>query len=138
MPGGRPAKYNNVEELQTAIDKFFQECDEKKEPYTITGLTLALGFVDRRSLLDYIERGEEFSHTIKTAKSRVENWLEKRAAASSGVVAGVIFNLKNNFGWRDEKQVEVKDPDGFFHRDTLKIEIVNGPTETESETEDSV
>lgn len=136
-PGGRPPFFRTAGELQVAIDAFFADADKKKEPYTITGLTLALGFLDRKALLEYVDRGEEFSATVKNAKTRVENWLEKRAAASSGVVAGVIFNLKNNFGWKDEKQLEVKDPDGFFQRETLTIEIVDG-SPTEPQAKDSV
>ena len=38
MPGGRPNKITEKKELQEKIDKYFKECDNKSEPYTITGL----------------------------------------------------------------------------------------------------
>jgi hypothetical protein len=31
----------SVEEMQVKIDTYFEECDKKEEPYTITGLALA-------------------------------------------------------------------------------------------------
>ena len=32
--------------------------------------------------------------------------LETELLRSSGQVAGVIFNLKNNFGWKDAQQLD--------------------------------
>ena len=74
--GGRPLKYETVEELDEAINKYFAERDMLDEPYTITGLALALD-VDRRTLTNYSNK-EEFFSTIKRAKLKVENYLEKR------------------------------------------------------------
>ena len=39
---GRPKKYTEVEIMQQKIDEYFKECEIKHEPYTITGLCLAL------------------------------------------------------------------------------------------------
>ena len=75
MPGGRPNKITEKKELQEKIDKYFKECDNKSEPYTITGLCIALD-ICRDTLCEYAKK-EEFSDTIKKAKLRVENYLEK-------------------------------------------------------------
>lgn len=99
--GGRPAKYNNKEELQERIDKYFKECDQKKEPYTVTGLGLALN-MSRQDLINYSNK-EEFFDTIKNAKQKVENYLEKRLIKDSSAT-GIIFNLKNNYGWKDKQE----------------------------------
>lgn len=101
--GGRPLKYKTKEELQEVIDKYFMECDRDKEPYTVTGLALALD-IDRKTLLNYGER-EEFFHTIKKAKSKVENYLEKRLIKDNSAT-GIIFNLKNNYGWKDRQEID--------------------------------
>lgn len=101
-PGGRPLTYKTKEELQEAIDKYFAMCDEKEKPYTITGLGLAVG-LDRQQLLEYGER-EQFVDTIKHAKQRVHNYAEEHLY-KSGIATGVIFNLKNNFGWQDKTEV---------------------------------
>lgn len=122
--GGRPRKYDSVEEMKPLIDAYFQDCDEKKEyitndkgqtkiiyePYTVSGLCLALD-VCRDTLLEY-EKLEEFSDTIKRAKRRIENWIETKSLNSMINPTVSIFNLKNNFGWKDKTETEISNPDG--------------------------
>lgn len=98
---GRPAKYKNKEELQEKIDKYFKECDKKEEPYTVTGLGLALD-MSRQDLINYSNK-DDFFDTIKKAKQKVENYLEKRLIKDSSAT-GIIFNLKNNYGWKDKQE----------------------------------
>lgn len=101
--GGRPPKYKTKEEIQEKIDKYFMDCDRKNEPYTVTGLCLALD-ICRDTLSEYMKK-DEFSDTIKKAKLKVENYLEKRLINDNSTT-GIIFNLKNNFGWKDKQEVE--------------------------------
>ena len=102
---GRPRKYTNVEELQDLIDEYFKMCDDNHRPYTITGLALYLD-MDRKSLLRYEkEYDDEFCHTIKKAKERVQEFVEC-CLFKRGITAGVIFNLKNNFGWEDKQEID--------------------------------
>ena len=105
MPGGRPRKYESVKALENVIDEYFAECEEKELFPTVAGLCLDLD-LSRVGLLTYQGR-EEFSYTIKRAKQRVENSVEQ-LLMSGKAPAGAIFNLKNNFGWRDEKVIEGK------------------------------
>lgn len=111
--GGRPLKYETVEELDNAVESYFEKCDREHEPYTITGLALALD-VDRRTLTNYSNK-EEFFPTIKKAKLRVENYLEKRLIKDTSTT-GIIFNLKNNFEWKDKQEIE--------HSGAIKLEDV--------------
>ena len=103
--GGRPLKFQSVKELQEKIDAYFDTCVKDKEPFTITGLALALDTY-RKVLCEYEER-DKFSNTIKKAKARCEHYAEKKVY--SGNPAGPIFVLKN-YGWKDkqEKEVNVK------------------------------
>lgn len=167
-PGGRPLKFQSVEELQSKIDAYFAECDphwideeyydypdldieesledqpnggslkrrrnkdykseqilktrkvmSKQIPYTITGLALALD-TTRETLLDYedgdrdiepdntSDDGEElpkFSDTIKKAKLKIHNYAENRLFENNPT--GTIFNLKNNYGWKDKTETDV-------------------------------
>jgi hypothetical protein len=96
---GRPAKFNSVAELQSKVEAYFKKCDQEHEPYTVTGLALALG-TTRRTLVDY-ENDDEFSHTIKMAKTLCENYLERKALKGDIPPAVGIFMLKN-FGWTDK------------------------------------
>ena len=100
--GGRPKKYETPEQMQVLIDKYFKECDEQDEPYTVTGLALALD-LDRKSIINY-SKDDMFFHTIKNAKLKIENYLGKNLLKNSAVT-GTIFNLKNNYGWKDNQDV---------------------------------
>jgi hypothetical protein len=101
---GRPRKYETVEELEYVIDGYFATCLSNDIHPTITGLALALD-LDRMGLIRYQGR-PEFSDAIKRAKARVENYIEQ-TLLEGRATAGAIFNLKNNFGWIDEKQHQV-------------------------------
>lgn len=103
MPRGRPKAYTEAKIMQQKIDKYFEECQNNNEPYTITGLCIALD-ICRDTLSEYM-KNDEFSDTIKKAKLKVENYLEKRLITDNSTT-GIIFNLKNNFGWSDKQQIE--------------------------------
>lgn len=71
-------------------------------PYTITGLAIAVG-ATRDTLLTYGE-DERFFDTIKAAKECVHSYAERSLYGSNAT--GPIFNLKNNWGWKDEQQIK--------------------------------
>lgn len=102
--GGRPKIYSSIEEMEKDINKYFKECDKREKPYTMSGLALALD-MDRRSLLNY-SKDEMFFPTLKKAKQRIEQQLEENGLSGKGNSTFTIFNLKNNFEWKDN--VEVK------------------------------
>lgn len=104
----RPKLYNSAEELADVIDSYFARCKAEDEPLTISGLAMALGMTTQ-SLRNY-EKNEEFFSTVNAAKQQVERFLETRLYESSAT--GAIFSLKNNFGWKDQKDHTVGSPDG--------------------------
>lgn len=118
--GGRPPKYKSAEEMQKVIDEYFESCFrvmrnkegeaiidtrtekycyEQYKPFTVSGLAYALG-IDRRTLLNYSDK-DEFFPTIKRAKNRIEVFLEE-SLITGGSCSGIIFNLKNNYDWKDK------------------------------------
>lgn len=102
-------KYKNKEDLQKGIDAYFEECDNKKLPYTMSGLAESLD-IDRRTLTNY-GKNESFFPLIKKAKQKVERQLEENALMGKANATFTIFNLKNNYGWQDKMEMEVrKDP----------------------------
>ena len=107
---GRPKKYERVEDMDKAINEYFRQCDIDKEPYTMTGLALSLGFLDRKSLIDYCDYVDEddvaFFHSIKRAKMICEQNVEKGLLSGKYNPTGAIFNLKNNYGWKDKQEIE--------------------------------
>lgn len=115
--------YNTGAELQAKVDEYFEyikgevvdvsdidpdnlypiKIIREKEPATITGLALYLGFDSRQSLYDYNEK-PEFTGIIKKARARVEQAYEKNLSGQSPT--GSIFALKN-MGWRDKQETEL-------------------------------
>ena len=104
-PVGRPLKFKNEKELQKKVDAWLKKCKKEERPLTITGLALALD-TTRDVLIDY-ENREEFSYTIKKAKLVCENYAEEFLFHGKNVV-GAIFNLKNNYGWKEKQEIEHK------------------------------
>lgn len=96
---GRPRKYQTPEDMQKAIDDFF----DNTELITITGLALHLGFTSRQDLINYENYSPEFYDTLKKAKLRIENDYEKGLKRFGG--SGNIFALKN-FGWQDQQAID--------------------------------
>lgn len=97
-------KYKDEKELEKGINKYFQECDEKEKPYTMSGLALSLG-IDRTTLIRYSGRAS-FATLIKNAKAKVEQQLEENALMNKTNATFTIFNLKNNYGWSDKQEIE--------------------------------
>lgn len=122
-PGGRPLLYKTVKELEAKIEEYFAWCDNRTKsvfvkdlgdnievsdpaPYTMSGLAYALD-MDRKSLLNYSKR-DKFFLTIKKARQRVEQDVETRMNDKNTFTPGLIFNAKNNFGWVDKTEQDVK------------------------------
>jgi hypothetical protein len=116
-PVGRPPKYSTPQEMQEAIDAYFAEIDAHNRdvigkdmitlmrPYTVTGLAIALDLT-RQGLIEYSQKKNgEFSDTLRRAKAKVERFSEEQLYRT-GQVTGVIFNLKNNFDWKDKSEVD--------------------------------
>lgn len=117
-PGGRPLKYKTVEELEKAINDYFDHCDNRikqvhskegesygvsnPEPYAMSGLAYSLG-LSRQGLMEYKAR---FSDTVKRARNRIEMDIERRMNDKETFTPGLIFNAKNNFAWNDKTEVE--------------------------------
>lgn len=82
------------------------------EPPSLTGLCLFLG-IDRATFSRYgtydpehPEESEKFCNTVTRARGRVEAYLESRLEDKSAA-RGAIFNLQQNFGWKERKEVEL-------------------------------
>lgn len=123
MTAGRPVKYETPEEMQAVIDKYFQEDafveigDAKVFAPTVTGLASALDMT-REGLIHYSKK-DQFTDTIKKAKDKIAIALEQRLYGNN--VTGVIFNLKNNYGWKDKTETEHSGQMTMNHRDVSDL-----------------
>jgi hypothetical protein len=110
---GRPRKYTDLDLFQKKINAYFKECDEKKEPYLIYGLVMHLG-MSREQILKYEDERSGFTEAIKRARERIQRQIEQMMVErGTGNVAGLIFWMKNNAGWRDLMELEHAGPGGI-------------------------
>jgi hypothetical protein len=138
---GRPPRYISAADMQVAIDEYFNAHQPKLKkdqdgipvttakgspvydmnPPTISGLALFLGFVNRQSLYDYENRNDEFSDTVKKARTRCENFIETGGITGEVPAPMAIFALKN-YGWSDKQEFEHTGKDGspLFNDDAAK------------------
>lgn len=170
-PVGRPLLFKTADELEKAVENYFNDClphpeeykhykyhqideeyedtkgnkktrkvdDKSRPPYeekrwgisqvktpTVTGLALALN-TSRQTLINYEDK-DEFFDTIKKAKDLIEHHWETLLQGNS--VTGVIFNLKNNYSWKDKTETDLTS--GGKELKTALVEFVNGNTENQS------
>ena len=96
--GGRPRRYETPEEMQAKVDEYFTE---ENMPWTMCGLALFLGFVERNSLWHGYGGRPEFRPVLKRARLLIEEQYERRLVCGKGQVAGPISALKQ-LGWTDK------------------------------------
>lgn len=60
-----------------------------------------------RETLNQYKNNVLFSDSIKRAKEKIEIYLETELFRQQGQVTGIIFNLKNNFDWKDKTETEM-------------------------------
>lgn len=116
---GRPPIFQTPEELQTAIEAYFNECRNNKTKVltkdgkvvdlpdpkipTIAGCAYAVG-MDRHTFYDY-ENKDEFSHTIKRARNYIIAQWESKCINTNANAGGIIFIAKN-YGYTDKQEFE--------------------------------
>lgn len=129
--GGRPLKFQSVEDLQQKIDAYFESCWSQRydrngqpvmhkdgtpamvltKPYTVSGLAVFLD-TSRETLMDYEnsnhdidpELEQQFSDTIKRAKQKCYAYTEEQLFIGKNP-SGAIFSLKNNYNWTDKTDI---------------------------------
>ena len=100
--GGRPRAFESPEEFTDNngdpiyITEFF-------EPPSITGLCLYLK-ISRETWSDYAKK-PGFSDTATHARMLIESYLQNELLTSK-YSQGIIFTLKNNFGWAEKVDVK--------------------------------
>jgi len=122
-PGGRPLIIEDPIEMQERIGEYFNSCvpeyvkDSDDKPVqgkngplvkninapSVTGLALFLGYASRQSFYDN-EKKIEFSYILKSARSRVEEWVYQ--SVMTGIIRDSvgIFILKQ-FGYSDRQEI---------------------------------
>lgn len=122
--GGAPLKYGTPEELQAAVDKYFDDCENNPKvrdvynpktgetlptriyrPQTVEGLAFDLG-ITRKSLLNYQGR-DEFKPIVERAKARIEMWKTEQVWNGLADPRVYQFDMMNNSGYKKEAKTDV-------------------------------
>ena len=128
---GRPRSFKSVEEVEEKINAYFNYCEEKEKPYTMSGLSYYLG-IDRKTLLNY-SKNEEYFHTIKKARDKVQMQLEENALSNKANPTFTIFNLKNNFDWKDKIEHSSSEVENINKNLSNIADLLNNPKPNRSE-----
>ena len=119
------AFYQTPEELQEAIDDYFQTCKEGKKreiltkkgevveiiqeiPLNIADLAYHLGFADRQSIQDYGKR-EDFTFIISRARLYIEGDNVRKGLTGEYDAKTNNLNLISNYGYSQKVEITVKD-----------------------------
>jgi len=102
MSGGRPRLYEDAKSFEDAVEVYFASCEVEEKRPTLSGLSYAMGFSDRESFVGYEDYGDEFSRTVKMTRLRIEDDRWQQLLNKDKFTPGVIFDLKNNHGWKDK------------------------------------
>jgi hypothetical protein len=73
---------------------------------SIMGLCRHIGILPE-TLSEY-EKRDGYTATVKRAKKSIEEYAADQLNRREGQVTGIIFNLKNNFGWTDKNVTELQ------------------------------
>lgn len=118
---GRPRLYEDASKFNSAVEDYFSKCEAEDKRPTLSGLSYSMGFADRETFVDYADYGEDFSRTVKTARLRIEDDRWQQLLSKDKFTPGVIFDLKNNHGWKDKVENELT---GGIEIQTIRREIV--------------
>lgn len=131
MKTGRPKKYTKTT-LAKAVERYFRSISrtipardatggairnddgedimltEYVVPPSISGLCLFLG-IDRSTWQNYANQEEhpELHEITAHARARIEAYLEEQLLTREKGLQGIIFNLQNNYNWKQKQEVEL-------------------------------
>ena len=128
---GRPRAFKSVEEVEEKINAYFNYCEEKEKPYTMSGLAYYLE-VSRQTLVNYSYEDEYFD-TIKKARDKVQMQLEENALSNKANPTFTIFNLKNNFDWKDKIEHSSSEVENINKNISNIANLLNNPKPNRSE-----
>lgn len=132
---GRPLKFETPEILNDKINEYFTKCEAEGTKPFITELAYYLD-TSRETLREYKER-PEYVDSIKKALTRCEMALERNLIEGKVNPTGSIFNLKNNYGWKDRNETDITTQGDKINGVIMLPQRHDGSLETTEETDSS-
>ena len=104
--GGRPRVYTDPEVFAARVQAYFDSLEENNKRPTFAGISYFLGFEDRESFTNYANL-DGFSRTVKQARLLIEDDRWQSLIDKNAFTPGLIFDLKNNHGWKDKTEQDI-------------------------------
>ena len=101
---GRPLMFKTPKELKDKIDEYFLLCKTTGTRPFLSEMAVFLG-TTRETLREYKGR-KSYVDALEEAKSKCEVELERNLIEGKVNPTGSIFNLKNNYGWKDQQSID--------------------------------
>ena len=106
--GKKDGDGHEIYEMKPVVNQLGDEMTviEYVIPPSVGGLCQFLGI--HRSTWSEWAKDEEFSDTVMRAQGRMQAWNEEQLLTRPGKdLKGIVFNLENNYGYREKSSVEV-------------------------------
>ncbi|GKX27856.1 hypothetical protein SH1V18_03360 [Vallitalea longa] len=161
----RPRKFKSAIELDKKIEEYFNQLTrnvlardkqgnivtdaddnpvyEEIEKEAPTILSLCVYLTTQRETFNqyakgtYDDKENNFSEIIALAKQRIESYAEQCLFDKTRKnPAGIIFNLKNNFDWKDKKEIETTTNNNVVML-TSKEDLISGIMKLTNKLNDS-
>lgn len=121
---GRPPEYKEPVVLKKAVDRYFNDCDERDIFPDFAGMKVALRLLDsdiEEFLAEDNSDRDEYRAVLESARDRRESWLSRRMVKEPKCANGCMNALKQekNGGYMDKS----KDKEA----PTVKIEFSSIP-----------
>ncbi len=115
--------YTN-KKLAEKTNEYFRIMVNSKHIPDVGTYAMFLG-VDDSTTVEWEKEGHDLSPTVKRAKAIIYAWKRDGLTNNNGNVTGLIFDLKNNYGWTDKQEITQEVT-------TKQIEIIENKEETET------
>lgn len=121
---GRKRKIESPEEMRERAYQYFSECEQKDKSPNYAGLALFLGLSSKTQINEYYNNFPEFREVIDELKSYIESIYLDKLESKDYATAGIIFNLKCNFGYNDKQQEESEKINNMASALSFAIDII--------------
>jgi hypothetical protein len=116
--GGRPRMYDSPEAFSEGVNRYYQDCQRFREPLTLTGMCLHMGFSGRDAMFRYATY-DGFLHAVTRARTLVEYGYEKAVLMDkNNAAARLITCIAGSDFWNPAQKIEV--PGLGSHEDRLE------------------
>lgn len=115
--GGRPRLYDTPEQFNEAVGAYYLACQQHREPLTLTGMCLFMGFSGRNAMFRYATY-PGFLHAVTRARTLIEYGYEKCVLIDKNNAAGrLLASIGGDDFWNPATKIEV--PGLGSHEDRL-------------------